>query len=93
MAAVLPLAPRVGRQGRQPRAVEDLRDRRDELTAHNAEALEFVADVRPRIQALIPALRELGPLHYQTGLGLLARLASYEARHRSPDDPAAEAAA
>ncbi len=68
-------------------------DTRDELTAHCAEALALVDEAWPHVSALERMAIELGPLALRHTIALGRLLARYEARHRAPDDPAAEAVA
>lgn len=80
-------------RGRQPRVVEELRDQRDELAAHCDEAIAFLDYVEPRLYAILPALRELGPREYQLGESIARRLGQYRRRHTPEPDPAVAAAA
>lgn len=58
----------------------------DDLTAHCAEALQFVDAAWPHVSALERMAVEIGPIALRHALALGALLTSYERRHL-PDDP------
>jgi hypothetical protein len=71
----------VALRGRPRRA-----DPRDDLSAHVAEALEFVDACWPLVSRLEVVARECGPEAYQTALMLGQYLARYERRHLPDGD-------
>lgn len=68
-------------KGRQSAAVERAYDVRDDLTAHNAEALDFVDAIRPLVDRLHMVAVEIGPVAAQTVMALSAYIDRYERRH------------
>lgn len=72
-------------KGRQHAASEAAANLRDDLTAHNAEALAFVDDIRPLVDRLHLVAVEIGPVAMQTVLQLAGRITRYETRHL-PDE-------
>jgi len=75
---------RISHAGRKADRRTEADDLRLDLAAHATEALRFCDLAEPRVAALLPALRELGPREYQLGLGIANLVASYRRRH-SPE--------
>lgn len=96
MTATVTQIKRAGGKGRQPAHVELARDLQDDLTAHHAEALDFVRIAKPVARQLELALEAIAardeqssPLwrHLLNRVGALAyELDRYERRHK-PSEP------